>query len=206
MEQIKTEEPPKPRSVDGRIPRDLETIVLKAIEKEPGSRYQTAEAMGEDLRRFLDDEPIRARRVGAAERFGRWARRNPWIATLGGALTAVLVIATVSSLLAMERFRTQAETQRTLATAREAARQRADRANEDLREAVRQKEAANAALAEASGRVQARFDLAREAIRSFKAGVEEEEALKEDRLRPLRDKLLGSARRFYDRLGELLRG
>ena len=46
----------------------------------------------------------------------------------------------------------------------------------------------------------------REAIRSFKAGVEEEEALKEDRLRPLRDKLLGSARRFYDRLGDLLRG
>jgi serine/threonine-protein kinase len=66
--------------------------------------------------------------------------------------------------------------------------------------------AKNVALAEANGRVQARFDLAREAIRSFKDGVEEEEALKEDRLRPLRDKLLGSARRFYDRLGELLRG
>jgi hypothetical protein len=51
--------------------------------------------------------------------------------------------------------------------------------------------------------VQARFDLAREAIRSLKQGVEEEEALKEDRLRPLRDKLLGSARRFYDRLERL---
>ena len=69
-----------------------------------------------------------------------------------------------------------------------------------------QKDAANAALAEANGRVQARFDLAREAIRSFKAGVEQEESLKEDRLRPLRDKLLGSARRFYDRLGELMQG
>ena len=71
---------------------------------------------------------------------------------------------------------------------------------------MRQKEGANAALAEANGRVLARFELAREAIRSFKAGVEEEEALKEDRLRPLRDKLLGSARRFYDRLGDLLKG
>ena len=60
IEQIKTEEPLKPRSVDARIPRDLETIVLKAIEKDPKARYQSAEAMGEDLRRFLADEPIRA--------------------------------------------------------------------------------------------------------------------------------------------------
>jgi serine/threonine-protein kinase len=66
--------------------------------------------------------------------------------------------------------------------------------------------AKDAALAEANSQVLARFDLAREAIRSFKEGVEEEEALKEDRLRPLRDKLLGSARRFYDRLGDLLNG
>ena len=73
------------------IPRDLETIVLKAIEKDPGDRYATAEAMAEDLRRFLDDEPILARRVGAAERYLRWARRNPVIAVLGGVLTAVLL-------------------------------------------------------------------------------------------------------------------
>ncbi len=86
IEQIKTEEPSRPRSVDARIPRDLETIVLKAIEKDPKARYQTAEAMGEDLRRFLADEPIRARQVGAAERYWRWARRNPAIAVLGGVL------------------------------------------------------------------------------------------------------------------------
>ena len=65
IERIKTEEPVKPRSVDARIPRDLETIVLKAIEKDPKARYQTAEAVGEDLGRFLADEPIRARQVGA---------------------------------------------------------------------------------------------------------------------------------------------
>ncbi len=89
-EQIKSVEPPRPRSIDPRIPRDLETIVLKAIEKEPGDRYASAEAMAEDLRRFLDDEPILARRVGAPERYARWARRNPAIAVLGGVLTAVL--------------------------------------------------------------------------------------------------------------------
>ena len=92
IEQIKTEEPQRPRSIDARIPRDLETIVLKAIEKDPKARYQSAEAMGEDLRRFLADEPIQARQVSAAERYWRWARRNPVIAVLGGVLTALLVL------------------------------------------------------------------------------------------------------------------
>ena len=77
IEQIKTEEPQRPRAVDARIPRDLETIVLKAIEKDPKARYQSAEAMGEDLRRFLADEPIRARQARRPERYWRWARRNP---------------------------------------------------------------------------------------------------------------------------------
>ena len=105
IEQIKTEEPPKPRSIDARIPRDLETIVLKAIEKDPKARYQSAEAMGEDLGRFLADEPIRARQVSAAERYWRWARRNPAIAVLGGVLTAVLVAVTVGSMVAASYFR-----------------------------------------------------------------------------------------------------
>jgi serine/threonine protein kinase len=105
IERIKTEEPARPRSVDGRIPRDLETIVLKAIEKDPKARYQTAEAMGEDLRRFLADEPIKARQVGAAEHYWRWARRNPVIAVLGGVLTAVLVASTLGSIVAAAYFR-----------------------------------------------------------------------------------------------------
>ncbi len=104
IEQVKAEEPVRPRSLDHRIPRDLETIVLKAIEKDPKARYQTAEAMGEDLGRFLADEPIKARQVGAVERYWRWARRNPVIATLGGVLTAVLLVATMSSLLAARQM------------------------------------------------------------------------------------------------------
>jgi WD40 repeat protein/serine/threonine protein kinase len=140
IEQIKTEEPPALRSLDGRIPRDLETIVLKAIEKDPRVRYQTAEALGEDLGRFLADEPISARQVSSRERYWRWARRNPAIATLGAVLTAVLVLATVCSLVAMQRFRIQAQAQSTLASAREAAlaeeaaaRSKADQANTSLR-------------------------------------------------------------------------
>ena len=60
-------QPAPPRILDPTIPRDLETIVLKAIAREPGHRYATAEALAEDLRCFLDDRPIRARRVTAFE-------------------------------------------------------------------------------------------------------------------------------------------
>ena len=103
-EQIKAVDPPRPRTIDPRVPRDLETIVLKAIEKDPRTRYASAEALAEDLRRFLDDEPILARRVGAPERYLRWARRNPVIAVLGAALTAVLVGATLASVLVAGRM------------------------------------------------------------------------------------------------------
>ncbi len=123
IEQIKTEEPQKPRAVDARIPRDLETIVLKAIEKDPKARYQTAEAMGEDLGRFLADEPIRARQIGAAERYWRWARRNPVIAVLGGVLTAVLILATVSSVLAAVYFNQTARSERAARNEAELSRQ-----------------------------------------------------------------------------------
>ncbi|MFI5460387.1 MAG: protein kinase [Isosphaerales bacterium] len=111
IEQIKTEEPERPRAIDAQIPRDLETIVLKAIEKDPKARYQSAEAMGEDLGRFLADEPIRARHVSTAERYWRWARRNPVIAVLGGVLTGVLVLGTAVSMyfaVAANRNATQA--------------------------------------------------------------------------------------------------
>jgi len=116
IEQINTKEPTKPRAVDARIPRDLETIVLKAIEKDPKARYQSAEAMGEDLGRFLVDEPIRARQVSAWERYWRWARRNPTIAILGGVLTAVLVAVTVGSMVAAAYFKESARRESSLAS------------------------------------------------------------------------------------------
>ena len=80
MEQIRHRDPPRPRAVDPRVPRDLETVVLKAIDKDPGRRYRSTADLGEDLRRFLADEPIRARRAGTAELVGRWCRRNPAVA------------------------------------------------------------------------------------------------------------------------------
>jgi WD40 repeat protein len=91
IERIKAEDPPRPRTLDSRIPRDLETIVLKAIAKDPQGRYPSADALGEDLRRFLADEPIKARRVGALERAWIWAKRRP-------AAAALLVVSVVAAL------------------------------------------------------------------------------------------------------------
>ena len=86
-------EPPRPTSVNPAIPRDLETICLKALAKEPDKRYADCAALADDLRRWEQQLPIAARRIGPAERFVRWSRRNPLAAGLTG-LTMVLLLVT----------------------------------------------------------------------------------------------------------------
>jgi WD40 repeat protein/serine/threonine protein kinase len=101
---VMTTEPERLDLVDALIPRDLVTVVHKAADRDPTRRYQTAGELAADLRRFLADEPIRARRISQLERYVRWARRNPGIAMLGGVLTAVLVVGLVASLIAAGYF------------------------------------------------------------------------------------------------------
>lgn len=84
--QVQSQEPVPPRSLNNKVPRDLETICLKAMAKEPARRYATAQELAADLRRFLDGEPVRARPVGPLEKAWRWGRRNPVLA--GGGLLA----------------------------------------------------------------------------------------------------------------------
>jgi hypothetical protein len=98
IDQIGHQEPARPRSVDSRIPRDLETILMKAIEMEPRRRYASAAALAEDLRRFLADEPIQARLIGPLERLGRWGRRNPLVAGLSAAIVVVAAMGFVGVL------------------------------------------------------------------------------------------------------------
>jgi WD40 repeat protein/tRNA A-37 threonylcarbamoyl transferase component Bud32/ribosomal protein S27E len=89
--QVVHDEPRPPRRLNDRIPRDLETICLKAIAKQPARRYATAGALADDLRRYLKREPIKARPTGRAERLWRWCRRNPIVATLSASLLIVLI-------------------------------------------------------------------------------------------------------------------
>jgi serine/threonine protein kinase len=104
VRQVTTQPAPRLGSVNPEVPRDLETIVHKAIDREPAHRYATAGEMAADLQRFLDDEPIQARRQTYLEQYRRWARRNPGIAILGATLAAVLVIATAASLIVAGRM------------------------------------------------------------------------------------------------------
>jgi tetratricopeptide (TPR) repeat protein len=82
IHQVTTEVPPRPRAINPQIPRDLETIVLKAIEQDPARRYPDADKLADDLQSFLSDRPIRARRVGFVERGWKWAQRKPAVAGL----------------------------------------------------------------------------------------------------------------------------
>jgi eukaryotic-like serine/threonine-protein kinase len=160
IRRVVHEEPPRPRRYDRRVPRDLETIVLKAMAKEPGSRYQTAEAMATDLRHFLADEPIRARRSSWLERVMRLGRRNPVVGGLSAViavLTAVsLVVLTVAALIGHERdkaVRAEGEANQE----RDRARWAEGEANEAKRENKILEHLAQAAAYRRSGQVGQRF-------------------------------------------------
>ena len=95
---------PRPRSIDASIPRDLETITLKACSTDPAHRYQTAAEFEADLRNFMDELPVQARHITSAERLWRWSRRNPVTAALSGLSFALLIA--VAAVTAVGNFRT----------------------------------------------------------------------------------------------------
>lgn len=91
--QVLDEEPRPLRQLDETIPRDLQTICLKAMAKQPGRRYQTGQELANDLQRFLNDEPIVARPIGYVEKLHRWSRKNPFAVSL---FVAIVVSSIVS--------------------------------------------------------------------------------------------------------------
>lgn len=108
IDKILHERPLAPSKFNPLIPRDLETIVVKAISKEPNARYRSAAAMAEDLRRFFADRPILARRSTTTEQFARWCRRNPIVAGLTGAVAVLLLAATFILAMSNARIRREA--------------------------------------------------------------------------------------------------
>jgi hypothetical protein len=97
LDLVRTREPVPPTQQQASTPRDLETICLKCLQKEPSHRYATAYDLAEDLRRFLAGEPIVARPVGRTERLVKWAKRRPGVAALAAAVLVTLLLGTTIS-------------------------------------------------------------------------------------------------------------
>jgi WD40 repeat protein/serine/threonine protein kinase len=104
LRAVTSVEPVPPRRLQPGVPRDLEAIVLKCLEKEPGRRYPIALELADDLRRFLNDRPVKARRPSAAERLRRWARQNRGVAAALGVIALLLTGVAIASSLAALRF------------------------------------------------------------------------------------------------------
>ncbi len=95
---IEHEPPVLPRQIERGIPADLETIVLKALAKAPGDRFSSAEEMAAELRRYVENRPIRSRPIPAYQRFARWCKRNPWLAAASALAAAATVAAAVATI------------------------------------------------------------------------------------------------------------
>jgi serine/threonine protein kinase len=107
IHQLTHEEPLRPRRLESAVPQDLETVVLKAIARDPAHRYQTAGELADDLKRFGEDRPVKARRVSVAERLWRWCKRNPVVAGLTAAV--LLLLAAVAGVASVGYVRARVE-------------------------------------------------------------------------------------------------
>ncbi|WP_406694259.1 protein kinase [Singulisphaera sp. Ch08] len=169
---IAEDDPASPSDLDRTVPPELETIVLKALRKDPGDRYGTAQELADDLQRFLDARPILARRPTAAERLRAWSRRHPTAVRAGAVALILLSAASLVStaLVRGEQAKTLVE-QRKAESAYRRERQRAEEA-------------------------EARFRLARRAVDEL-IQVSEEELAHRPGMAGLRKRLLASALAYY---------
>ena len=112
-------DPPALRSIKPGIPKDLETVVMTCLEKEPERRYPSARALADDLGRFLDGEPVEARPVSVVERYGRKARKHPWTAAALAAATLALTSLVIGGIGGWVKYTRDLERERDVAEARE---------------------------------------------------------------------------------------
>jgi eukaryotic-like serine/threonine-protein kinase len=183
LEQVRERIPDAPSKHNPRIPRDLEVICLKCLEKQPERRYASAQALAEDLNRYLNNEAILARPVGLATRALMWCTRNPALARLGFALLLALLLGGFAAVVidGARRSETVArlDAEKSLTAAKEAKR---------LEEIARQEAETN-------------FDMAKQVVDDYFTNVSENTLLKEQDtldIRTLRQGLLRTALRYYE--------
>ena len=112
VDQVIHQEVMSPRLLNPSVPADLETVCLKCLEKDPQRRYQSAQELGDELGRFLRDEPILARPAGATEKAWRWCRRKPVIAALAASLILVFLLGLAGVLTQLRRVQVKSEENR----------------------------------------------------------------------------------------------
>ncbi len=189
--QVIHQEPVPPRRLNPGIPRDLETICLKCLEKDPARRYATAEALVGELRRFLAGKPILARPVGLLERAWRWSRRN----RLAAALITVVALLTATGATTIIGLWLRADHSRQVAVSAEG------RTRLALAQAVAAGERADLARAEAVAagrRAEASAATARQAVNGYLDRITEYPQLKRPGLLGLRRDLLSLALGYYE--------
>jgi tetratricopeptide (TPR) repeat protein/tRNA A-37 threonylcarbamoyl transferase component Bud32 len=189
LPKVERGEFPPPRQLKPWIHPALAAICLKAMATDPARRYESPRKLTDDIEHWLADEPVSAWPDPLAERVRRWMRRQRTLVT---AAAAALVAATIGLAAVLV---VQARANGAL-----------NKANGQLAESVRREQKANDDLAAAAAQIQARFDLALEAIKTFHTGVAEDALLKNDNLQPVRDRLLKGAAEFYKRLEGQLSG
>jgi serine/threonine-protein kinase len=169
LEQVRRREPVPPRRLQQELPRDLQTICLKCLEKQPGKRYASAQDLADDLGRFLRGEAIRARPVSSGERLVKWARRQPALAALTALSCVFLVTLLVGGLVYQAR----------------------------LREAVRQAEANADQTRREQQRADAGYKGARDTLNKMLGRLEEARPAQVPALKEMQRALLEDALKFY---------
>jgi tetratricopeptide (TPR) repeat protein len=173
----------EPAKLKKLVRGELDWIVMKALEKDRTRRYETANGLARDIQRYLDDEVVEARPPSAGYRFGKFVRRHK-AQMIGVGLVLLALLAGIAGT--------------TWGLVREA------RARTRLAQSLVREQKANTDLSAANDKVQARYDLAVDAIKTFHTGVSEDFLLKEEKFKDLRNRLLKSASDFYGKLSALL--
>ncbi len=173
----------EPAQLKRLVRGELDWIVMKALEKDRTRRYETASGLARDIQRYLDDEVVEARPPSTGYRIGKFVRRHR--AQVIAASLVLLALLTGIAGTSWGLFREA-------------------RAKTRLAESLGREQKANVDLSAANTKVEARYNLAVEAIKTFHTGVSEDFLLKEEKFKELRDRLLKSASDFYTKLSALL--